>query len=95
MGMGVTGSQLQDVRKANPIPVKTPVFTLQGGFDMQRLKGIYKFMMTVMAKTAGKGLAQKADRTPDEDAMLELLTNGGSRVSLDNLDAVLRWYSES
>lgn len=95
VGMGVTGSQLQDVRKANPIPDSTPVFTLQGGFDMRRLKGIYKFMMTVMAKTVGKNLARKADRTPDEDTMLELLTNGGSRVSPDNLDAVLRWYSES
>lgn len=95
VGMGATGSQLQDVRKANAIPDSTPVFTLQGGFDMRRLKGIYKFMMTVMAKTAGKNLAQKADRTPDEDDMLELLTNGGSRVCPDNLAAVLRWYSEN
>ena len=95
VGMGATGSQLQDIRKANPIPDSTPVFTLQGGFDMRRLKGVYKFMMTVMAKTVGKNLAQKADRTPDEDAMLELLTSGGSRVSPDNLDAVLRWYSEN
>lgn len=92
VGMGTTGSQLQDVRKANPIPDSTPVFTLQGGFDMRRLKGIYKFMMTIMAKTVGKELAQKADRTPDEDDMLELLANGGSRVSGDNLEAVLRWY---
>ena len=89
VGMGGTGSQLQEVRKANAIPEKTPLFTLQGGFDIQKLSGIYKLMMTIMVKTAGKGLAEKQDRTPDEDVMLEMLTQGGSRVSADNLAEVL------
>ena len=95
VGMGATGSQLSDVRKANAIAESTPVFTMQGGFDLARLKGIYRFMMTVMAKTAGKSLAEKSGRTADEDAMLDLLQNGGSRVSQENLSAVLRWYLES
>lgn len=95
VGMGATGSQLQDVRKTNVIPDSIPVFTLQGGFDMRRLKGMYKFMMTVMAKTVGKNLSRKANRTPDENDMLELLTNGGSRVSTDSLADVLRWYAEN
>lgn len=89
VGMGGTGSQLQEVRKANAIPEKTPLFTLQGGFDIQKLSGVYKLMMTIMVKTAGKGLAEKQDRTPDEDVMLEMLTQGGSRVSADNLAEVL------
>ncbi|MGM9647499.1 MAG: hypothetical protein ACI3YH_05155 [Eubacteriales bacterium] len=92
VGMGATGSQLQDLRKANALPASLPLFTLQGGFDLQRLHGVYKLMMTIMAKTAGKGLADKKDRTPDEDAMLDLMMNGGSRVSEDNLQAVLNWY---
>lgn len=91
VGMGGTGSQLQEVRKANAIPEKTPLFTLQGGFDIQKLSGVYKLMMTIMVKTAGKGLAEKQDRTPDEDVMLEMLTQGGSRVSADNLAEVLAW----
>ena len=49
--------------------------------------------MTVMKKTAGKGLAEKENRTPEEDAMLDLLTNGGSRVSEENLAAVLEWLA--
>ena len=89
VGMGGTGSQLQEVRKANAIPEKTPLFTLQGGFDIQKLSGVYKLMMTIMVKTAGKGLAEKQNRTPDEDVMLEMLTQGGSRVSADNLAEVL------
>ena len=94
VGMGGTGSQLQEVRKANAIPEKTPLFTLQGGFDIQKLRGVYKLMMTIMVKTAGKGLAEKQDRTPDEDVMLEMLIQGGSRVSADNLAEVLAWVEQ-
>ena len=92
--MGATGSQLQDLRKANALPSSLPVFTMQGGFDLKRLRGIYKIMMTVMAKTVGKGLADKKDRTPDEDEMLDLLLNGGNRVSEENLAEVLNWYKK-
>lgn len=31
VGMGATGSQLQDLRKTNAFPEELPVFTLQGG----------------------------------------------------------------
>lgn len=92
VGMGATGSQMQDLRKANAISGSVPVFTLQGGFDIARLRGIYKLMMTIMIKTAGKGLSEKKDRTPDEDAMLELMLHGGSRVSEENLSDVVAWY---
>lgn len=94
VGMGATGSQLQDVQKANILPPSMPVFTLQGGFDMKRLRGIYKLMMTIMSKTAGKMLSEKKDRTPDEDDMLDLLLHGGNRVSEENLAAVLDWYQK-
>ena len=95
VGMGGNGSQLREVRKANAIPEKTPLFTLQGGFDLSKLSGVYKLMMTIMVKTAGKGLAEKQDRTPDEDVMLEMLTRGGSRVSAENLAEVLAWVNEA
>ena len=94
VGMGATGSQLQDVQKANTLPPSMPVFTLQGGFDMKRLHGVYKLMMTIMSKTAGKMLSEKKDRTPDEDDMLDLLLHGGNRVSEENLAAVLDWYQK-
>lgn len=92
VGMGATGSQMQDLRKANALPDQIPVFTMQGGFDLTRLRGVYKLMMTIMVKTAGKGLADKAHRTPDEDAMLDLLLHGGSHVSEAHLKEVLEWY---
>lgn len=95
VGMGATGSQLADVRKANSLGDELPLFTLQGGFDMSKLKGIYKLMMLVMAKTVGKSLADKQDRTAEEDQMLHLLTQGGSCVSEENLQPVLDWFLES
>ena len=90
--MGKTGSQLDDVCKRNSIPAETPLFTLQGGFDMNKLHGIYKFMMKTMKKVVGKSLAEKPDRTPEEDDMLDMMLHGGERVSEENLKAVLDWY---
>ena len=95
VGMGATGSQLEDVRKTNALSDALPLFTLQGGFDITRLRGIYRLMMNVMSKTVGKTLAEKQDRTADEDAMLDLLVHGGSRVSEENLAAVMEWYRQA
>ena len=92
IGMGQTGTQLKEVRDKNTIPQRIPLFTLQGNFDVQKLHGVYRFMMNVMVKTAGKGLANKIDRTPEEDDMLDMMVNGGKRVSLQNLKAVTEWY---
>lgn len=94
VGMGATGSQIDDIRKSNKIDSKTPVFTLQGGFDINKLRGVYKFMMSIMIKTIGKSLANKPDRTPDEDVTLEMIQHGGDYVSEDNLKAVLEWYKK-
>ena len=93
VGMGATGSQIQDLQKVNELPASLPIFTLQGGFDLKKLRGVYKLMMTIMANTVGKKLTDKKDRTPDEDDMLDLLINGGNRVNDKNLDSVLNWYN--
>ena len=95
VGMSATGSQADYLRKNNAIPEEVPLYPVQGGFDLDRLHGVYKLMMTIMKNTAGKGLADKADRTPDEDALLDLLQNGGSRVNAENLDGILAWYEEN
>ena len=90
--MGQTGTQLKEVRDKNAIPQRIPLFTLQGNFDVKKLHGLYRFMMNVMVKTAGKSLAAKTDRTPQEDDMLDMMVNNGKRVSAQNLGAVVEWY---
>lgn len=95
VGMGGTGTQMTQVRKRNAIPDDLPVFTLQGGFDITKLHGMHKLMMTMMVKIMGKNLASKNDRSPDEDAMLAMMLHGGSHVCAENLQAVLAWYEHS
>lgn len=62
---------------------------------MDKLHGVNKLMMKTMKATVGKGLSDKQDRTPEEDAMLELLLHGSNMVSADNLSAILCWYEQS
>ncbi len=95
VGMGPAGSQDSDVRKNNAIPQEVPVFTLQGGFDRTKLHGIYRFMMGVMIKVVGSSLRKKENRTPEEDAMLEMVTNGGDFVDVRQLDGVIAWYRQA
>ena len=93
VGIGQTGTQADSVRKKSAVPADIPLFTLQGNFDVKKLHGIYRPMMEIMVKTAGKGLAEKKDRTPDEDDMLDMMLHGGERVKAENLSAVFDWYS--
>ena len=94
VGMGATGTQVKEVRTKNKIPSSIPIFTLQGGFDVKKLHGIYKIMMTIMVKTAGKGLANKQDRTQEEDQMLEMMLHGGKYFDEKNLMVILDWYGK-
>ena len=93
VGMGQTGTQADSVRKKSAVPADIPLFTLQGNFDVKKLHGIYRPMMEIMVKTVGKALAEKKDRTPEEDDMLDMMLHGGERVKAENLSAVLDWFS--
>lgn len=92
VGMGQTGTQLKEIRNKNAISQRVPLFTLQGNFDVKKLHGMYRLMMNVMVKTAGRQLANKVNRTFEEDDMLDMMVNGGKRVCLENLKAVVEWY---
>ncbi len=93
VGMGQTGTQTESVRRKSAVPAKIPLFTLQGNFDVKKLHGVYRPMMEIMVKTAGKGLAEKTDRTPEEDDMLDMMLHGGERVKQENLSDVFDWYN--
>ena len=93
VGMGQTGTQTGSVRKRTAVPANIPLFTLQGNFDIKKLHGIYRPMMEILIKTAGKGLAEKKDRTPEEDDMLDMMRCGGERVKAEHLSAVTDWYN--
>ena len=92
VGMGRTGTQTESVREKSAVPAAIPLFTLQGNFNVKKLHGVYRLMMEIMVKAAGKSLAAKKDRTPAEDDMLDMMRCGGERVKAENLNAVLNWY---
>ena len=92
MGLGQTGTQLPEVRAKNNIPQSIPLFTLQGTFDVKKLHGIYRLMMDIMVRTAGRALEKKADRTPEDDDMLDMMMNGSDRVKAQNLEELINWY---
>lgn len=93
--MGQTGTQLTEVRTKNRIPQRIPLFTLQGTFDINKLHGIYKMMMNIMVKTAGKALADKNDRTQEDDDMLDMMMSGSNRVKEENLNDIVKWYDSN
>lgn len=88
VGLCDTGCLLNEVRKANSLPQEMPLFTLQGGMDHSKLRGINKFMINMLTK----GLSSKTDRSKDDERMLSLIKNDGNYVSENNLSAVLKWY---
>ena len=94
VGMGAAGTQLEEIRSGNQIPASTALFTLQGGYAIEKLRGVQKLMMRLITKATAKKLTQKPDRTPEDADMLDLLTHGGSRVSMAQLEGPVRWYLE-
>ena len=92
VGIGETGTQTDSVRKKASVPQSIPLFTLQGNLDVKKLRGIYRLMMEFMVKAAGKSLAAKENRIPEENDMLDMMLHGGERVKAENLRAVLEWY---
>ena len=84
VGLCTTGALLTEVRKAARIPADVPLFTLQGGMDRSKLKGMNKIMIDTLEKMLS------ISKKPSEatSAMLELLKNGGNFVSEENLAEV-------
>lgn len=91
VGMAATGSSDRAVRERNQVPDETPVFILQGNFQVKKLSGLYRLMMEIMVKSVGKTLSDKENRTADEDDMLDMMLHGGNRVTAQNLRALEDW----
>lgn len=89
VGLCDTGSLEREVREATAIPKDIPLFTLQGGFDRGKLKGMDKLLISMLVK----GLSSKQQRTEQDERMLYLLQRDDSYVREENLTAFLNWYA--
>ena len=90
VGLCDTGTLIYEVRQASSIPEDIPLFTLQGGIDRSRLKGMDKLMISMLTK----GLASQKHRSAQDERMLELLSKDENYVSPENLAGLLQWYRE-
>ncbi len=87
--LGTSGSLTREIRKAQKIEESLPLFTLQGGFDMNKLRGMNKFIMKVMKKVLTAEITKKSELTEEDRTILRLLEDGGSCVCEENLASVI------
>ena len=90
VGMCETGTLLEEVRKANRLPADLPLFTLQGGMDHGRLRGINKFMIRTLIRV----MSAAKSPTENDKRKLQLIRDGGDYVSQENLAGVISWLKD-
>ncbi len=76
-----------DLKEKNVIT--EPMFTLQGNFHIDKLKGMYKMMMSMMLKMLKGKL--KENPQPDSDKFISAIEGGVDCVSEENLEEILSW----
>lgn len=93
VGMGPPVPELvPGFRDKMGIPDSVQVFYLQGGFDINKLKGPMKLIMKVKCKEIAGRLNVRAELSPEEQATLRMTQTGASCVSRENLAEVVAWY---
>lgn len=93
VGMGpASQAGAEKVRAKMGIPAEVPVFALQGGFDINKLHGPYKWIMQLKCKEIRKTLAGKASLSPAQQLTYDMATKGASAVSAENLAPIIDWY---
>lgn len=93
-GVGLTLTPSKKLREQNNIPQTVTVFSLQGGFDMERLHGVHKLLMKVLRASLQSNMAKKKQPDDAEKAMLRVLNEGGSFVSEAHLSGMLDWIQK-
>ena len=85
--------QIQEAKKKLGIDV--PIFYLQGGFDMNRLHGVYKLMMRLMSKKIIGDMEKLPERTQEQEELYKMATVGLSCVKDENLAPVTAWLESN
>lgn len=92
VGMTPEGEENTNLIKSkHRIDLLPPFFYLQGGFDIKRLHGFYRWIMLKISKSILAQINKKEDKTKAEEKMIEMLTVGGSCVSEENAHEMIEW----
>ncbi len=79
-----------DIIKRNNI-TDPKAFYLQGGYDLNKLSGIYKLMMKMMSKVILKEIEKKETKTDEDLESIDMINNGRCLVKEENLAPILEW----
>lgn len=96
VGMSPASPQvLETLSKANYIP-NGPIFYLQGGWAPKKVSWLKRRMVNMVTKSTRETLRDKGGRrTPDEEAMYQMLVKGGSFVAFENLETIRNWLKKN
>lgn len=95
VGLSPSGRQvLETISRANYVP-NAPIFYLQGGWAPKKVSWLKRRMVGMATKSLRESLQDKGSRrTPEEQAQLDLLVKGGSRVTFERLEAIRDWMKD-
>jgi len=89
VGMAAFTEKYQEETKSQNSITNAELFYLQGGFDINKLHGLYKFMMKAMIKTMKPKILNKEVKTQEDLDILEMADKGKDCVSEENLKEVI------
>lgn len=91
-GVGMSppsGDMVLGFRTKYSIPDTIKVYYLQGGFDINRLKGPFKLIMKVKVKEIAGRLRAKPELSPAEQATYDMTQGAASCVCKENLAEIV------
>ncbi len=92
VGMSQPGEgTMASLRRSNYVG-DAPLFYLQGGWAPKQVGWLKRRMVNMVTRSTRQSLEAKGSaRTPQEQAMLDMLLHGGSFVAFENLDSIRAW----
>ncbi len=92
VGMSMPGEgTMASLRRSNYVG-DAPLFYLQGGWAPKKVGWLKCRMVNMVTRSTRKTLEAKGSaRTPQEQAMLDMLLHGGSFVAFEHLEPIRAW----
>lgn len=78
------------VKKNKPLS-GIPVFPLRGGFELDKVHGMDRFMMQIMRRFLARAVPPEGERTEEDEKRVRMYTVGLYCVSRENLSGVVEW----
>lgn len=84
-------SNLQNANKINML--KEKLFYMQGGFDMDKLKGINQMLMMAIQRSLTK-VSETRKLSLEQKEMLNMINNKKDNVKVNNIKELYSWYNK-